>query len=663
MESLYEYLEVDETVQGWLEEIRQLDAETVLRRTLSWIKEKIDSVTLDVVTWEPSQGEFEVRVTLPFNMKDLQSLPYFEVPDYFGQATSVYNNHMPSLKIPDWSIWDTVYEYKPVSWNPAQWLPPYSAHATIFGNSHFMTFDGQFYDFAGEDCDYLLARDLADGKFSLLVNYENAQRNSVSLISGNNEIRIFNDLRVTIDGNDAELPFDTSLITVRRVDNSVQVDINEFGLKLTCENEYNTCSLYMNGWFHGKTAGLFGTYDNEGYNDITTVEGLLAGSIEMFADSWKVGDACVSRNTAHTQQSTLDEAGYEACAKYFEKSTSPLRPCFSQVNTSAFMGMCLTDVSRGEIDNVVCNIAAHFIDQCAQNGVYLPTPSECVSCDLIGVSDEHMTEEADVVFVVSEKECNEDIITHLPTIASQIKVNYRSAGINDVQFGLVGYGGEGLLFNPHSYTLDSSLIGLKSSLVKTLQSFRTTPGDSENTLEAINFAADYPFRPHANKTIIVIPCQSCHEDTIDYTTVTNNLLKRGLSLHALIKHNFQLNTDAPKTSYIFGADRYGLFTPKHVGDERPISDSELKAMVNLPQDTCAYISQSTGGATFNVGQLLNNRPAMQRRFLDVFSRVLTKDSAESTCLQCECTAEGKGKTTCSKCDYTPISRTWVGGYF
>lgn len=53
----------------------------------------------------------------------------------------------------------------------SRWMPPYGATALLVGRHHFMTFDKQFYDFAGE-CSYLLTSDFVNSKFSAIVNYE-----------------------------------------------------------------------------------------------------------------------------------------------------------------------------------------------------------------------------------------------------------------------------------------------------------------------------------------------------------------------------------------------------------------------------------------------------------------------------------------------------------
>jgi len=63
-----------------------------------------------------------------------------------------------------------------------------AGHANLIGAQHFMTFDRQFYEFAG-DCSYLLMRDFIGGTFSVIVNYDRAVqgrpvKKSLTIITG-----------------------------------------------------------------------------------------------------------------------------------------------------------------------------------------------------------------------------------------------------------------------------------------------------------------------------------------------------------------------------------------------------------------------------------------------------------------------------------------------
>jgi len=43
------------------------------------------------------------------------------------------------------------------------------------------------------------------------------------------------------------------------------------------------------GWYYGETAGLLGTYDNEPYNDMSTIDKTLVDKPESMAEGWTVG--------------------------------------------------------------------------------------------------------------------------------------------------------------------------------------------------------------------------------------------------------------------------------------------------------------------------------------------------------------------------------------
>jgi len=367
----------------------------------------------------------------------------------------------------------------------------------------------------------------------------------------------------------------------------------------------------------------------------------------------------------------LDGEQYEACARLFEDSSSPLRPCFSQVNATAFMTMCMNEAAYGEAETAACTTAKYFVNECSRNSVDVRVPTECVKCELEGETlseggnfaflGDVIPKQADVVFVVSHGDCNEEVVARVGSIAEQIERNFDNAGIESVSFGLVGFGGSGFLSQPHSMTISSELMGNKDALIAALASFTTVPYSQDDAFSAVNFATQYPFRPLATKSIIVIPCSSCHQDVTAYSTLASALDARGITMHTLLQHDFRLQTPTPKTSFIFGVDRDGLFTPKHVGDEELIGDAVMRQQVELPQDQCADMADNTDGVTFDINKLVHSRPGMQKRFLDVLSRMIVKKTADRTCVNCECLVEnGVATSVCKPCD-DDNALSWLNG--
>jgi len=674
-EWLYQYLEVDDAVKGWIAELHQAGIDEIAERSVSWLKNQLKRFTVNIITWAPRSGEAEVEVTLPLEIKDLRTMPdlSYDITGRFKEMLDYIKSHLPTLNLKgsDWSVWDTYYTYRP-AFSPSQWVPPYSSHATIAGNQHFMTFDKTFYDFAGE-CSYLLARDFIDGRFSVIVNYDQTGKKSLTVNSGRREINIQPNFKIRVDGERTELPYVAGLTTARRIGNTVQID-NKHGITVTCDLVHDHCTVYVTGWYFGKTGGLLGTYDNEQSNDFLTVERVPATSTEQFAASWSIGSTCREVNHATNAGPTLDSDKYNLCARYFEQRNSPLRPCFRQVDTEAFMSMCLNDVSAAEnAEEAVCKMASFYVNECQREGVAIRTPTECVKCELedgriisegqnATVEDSSIPQTADVVFIISQNECNQDVVGRVGDIVEQMQRNFDKSGIRDVQFGLVGYGNEGLLNEPHSHTFDGQLMHRKDKFIQALSRFNAVASEGgEDAFHAIRFASKYPFRSGSSKTAILIPCLSCHEASAPYAEMQHLLHSRDINLHVLLQHDFRLRAQSPKTSFIFGVDRLGLFTPKHVGDATLNGDAELRRQVILPKDLCAALTETTDGSTFNIGQLLRTRPAMQKRFVDVLSRLIVKKATPSGCQNCECVLgeSGQGTTTCRSCDAEPLIMPWI----
>lgn len=68
----------------------------------------------------------------------------------------------------------------------------------IIGSQHYLTFDGHYFDFAG-DCTYLLAKDFVRDTFTVLVKYDRQAEkitHKIVVLIGTNaiELDLFNDV-------------------------------------------------------------------------------------------------------------------------------------------------------------------------------------------------------------------------------------------------------------------------------------------------------------------------------------------------------------------------------------------------------------------------------------------------------------------------------------
>lgn len=655
-------LRQNEAVQ-MLDEISRLSFDTVRDKLIEVVEDYTQLNKTRFTVWNPNQGEFQFEVHFPVPLKDLKSLPHTKYVSQLRQLQSIASTLWPTS---DYSMWDTFYSYKPTS-DISNWVPPFKARATLSGRQNYMTFDNRHFEFAGE-CSYLLARDFIDGTFSVIVNYDKVRgdvvKKSISVLSGGKNIEIFSNNKINIDGKQTELPFSASSTLVHREGDTVIVD-NGHGMTVTCDLTYDRCTIELSGWHYNKTAGLLGTFDNEPSNDFMTSQRSRAMTPEQLADSWTVGPKCrVANHAVHVTETSADRRSVQLCAKFFEQQSSSLRKCFKQVDHKAFMDMCLDDMpfrsNRLPSESDVCNSVAFYVRECRQAGVFVPTPSHCMTCQLPNgktfsnsttLKGADVPQSADVVLVVSHRSCNTELVNKLDNIVNQIDSSFKERGIKRARYSLVGYAGDAKLRTPHLHTMEGEISQSKFKFGKALQNFRPSGADSEDPLEAIEYASRLPFRAGVTKSILLLPCASCDQKAVHYGDVYRQLKLNDIRLHVLSQHNFQLKAKDKSTSFIFGADSRGVYTNKDVGSKDIVGDSGLRAQLLMPKDLCVALSAESHGAVFNSLKLVESKSVAQKKFLDVVSRVVAKKATPSDCQICDCLSDRRGSQTavCRSC--------------
>merc|ERR1712015_169147 len=518
---------------------KYLDIEGELRSIFSDISNSYERI-VRIVTDNKSKilkmelGHIEFDIQLPFEIT--KSMKMISLESFLTRAQHVQDSLVSSLPKVRWTPLD--YYYKPRHTT----LPPFKAHGLIAGNQHFKTFDGKFFEFSGE-CSYVLARDFADGKFTVVVNYRKTKngprRHSISIMSNGKTIEIFQNSRVSINAAHVELPVHMDGMTVNRVENEIKVS-NSQGLDVVCNMETELCLVSLSGWHFGKTGGLLGTYDYEPETDIINPRGQNLESIERFANSWEVAKHClVKENKAVIAPQRMEQTtAHQICSSLFEDdslvSGSPLRPAFRVVDPSPFMKMCVNDLHsvvvgrrerRGNEEERMtqksCVAARAYVLEARLRGISIPTPSaclECKKCDGGSFVDDAVVSEktvvvdanaADVVVVVEEGACNENKGPELVSLVEKIQTEMtRVNGMRDNnRFALTAFGGDDVHAAPHSHTMDGKVWNGADRFARGIRSLKFAVGGGEKkdggVEEALEFAVNSRWRAGASRTIVL----------------------------------------------------------------------------------------------------------------------------------------------------------------
>ncbi|XP_077684889.1 uncharacterized protein LOC144271419 [Eretmochelys imbricata] len=259
---------------------------------------------------------------------------------------------------------------------------PFEYHAVLMGNKHFRTFDGRMYDLTSK-CSVLLAKDFIHNTFTVVLNQESSGLRSLHMEMNQTTIDIYPGLKTYKMYNFSQmeencLSLDQSLekngITIRKDANRIEV-LNENGVFVSCNFHYDLCTVTLDGWHHGVSAGLFGTNDNEAGNEWMLPNHSYTGSVQEFTQSWQVSSHC---NYVQKKVKPCSiTAKQKVCKVFFREPHSLLRNCFKVVDPEPFYSMCMHDACDSSELKAACNLAAAFVHLCSRNFVPLEIPSQC----------------------------------------------------------------------------------------------------------------------------------------------------------------------------------------------------------------------------------------------------------------------------------------------
>ncbi|NXP51135.1 APLP protein, partial [Heliornis fulica] len=257
---------------------------------------------------------------------------------------------------------------------------PFEHHAMLMGTKHLMTFDGKIYDLASK-CSVLLAKDFAHNTFTVILNEETNNSRSLYVEMNQTVIHIYPGLKTSrvynlsfMEENCQGLApsLEKNATNSRRDANKIEVS-NQKGVSVSCDFQYELCTLTLAGWHHGISAGLFGTNDNEAGNEWTLPNRSLSDSMQEFTQSWQVTECSLAQKGA---KPCPVPAKHKVCKVFFEESRSLLRNCFRVVDPEPFYSMCMHDTCQSHELKAACSLAAAFVHLCNRNFVPVEIPPQ-----------------------------------------------------------------------------------------------------------------------------------------------------------------------------------------------------------------------------------------------------------------------------------------------
>ncbi|XP_035276169.1 uncharacterized protein LOC118228818 isoform X3 [Anguilla anguilla] len=258
---------------------------------------------------------------------------------------------------------------------------PFRHQALLVSNQFVVSFDGHLYEIPGR-CALLLAHDVVQESFTVLLSPDMTPQRLLLVEMGNTTVSIFPEGQVEVNCRMMDAPASHTEVTIRREPNIIEVS-NQDGALVTCDLSQALCSLTLDGWQHGISAGLLGTNDNEAGNELPLPDGSQASSLAHFIHSWQVRAQCYSESGKAGLCSNASRhdltADVPRCVSLFSSPDSPLSPCFRVVDPMQFLSVCKRRRCASIPDSAPCRLAAAYVHLCNSNYVPLELPQQCVN--------------------------------------------------------------------------------------------------------------------------------------------------------------------------------------------------------------------------------------------------------------------------------------------
>ncbi|KAL1470725.1 hypothetical protein MTO96_024082 [Rhipicephalus appendiculatus] len=463
------------------------------------------------------------------------------------------------------------------------------------------------------DCTYLLARDFVDGNFTVLLKYhpENPRvhgRVSKSIIVqlGQSYIEIFpDDGSMFLNGQAVELPLilEGGEVIARRVDDVITVE-DEKALRVSCHLYYDVCTVKINGWYFGNTAGLLGTYNNERGDDLMKPKGQVTSNVAQFVKKWETSRGCKGPVSVLSEQVAVDSEGYKLCENYFKDDDSPLADGFWQESPEPYFDLCLRHMATPGIEprHAICNISMAYLLQLEKYSISANLPSECYTCSL---PEGGTLKFGDYLTLGGDNSA--------PRRPASMDIELLSAGFSNNRFALIGFGhGSGHNSMPHVRTARGSIFFESHNLPLATQKMRLdAPATSEgrpvnkDVFDAIRYASLLPFRANVAKAIIVIACADCKEEQseLSYSDIQTQLLDHGITLHFVSDKRIEVRKSIIKGKGIYGVDADSVYGSKDVSQKMLLGQPDLRPQVAVAKDICIALAQEVHGSFFSSAML------------------------------------------------------------
>ncbi|XP_053496889.1 mucin-2 [Ictalurus furcatus] len=267
---------------------------------------------------------------------------------------------------------------------------------TIYGDSHYISFDGRRYTFNG-NCEYTLAQDYCrnsnEGSFRIIT--ENIPcgttgttcAKSIKIFLGNKQLLLSEEnIKSVHYDNGTEIPY----------------KIHSVGIYLVIEAENSLTLIWdkktslmvkLGPSFKGEVCGLCGNYDGDWNNDFMTRGGEEVVEPTEFGNSWRVSATCPEASGVLSPCSMRPYRQAWAIRQCSILKSDVFSKCHTEVDPTQYYEACVQDTcacDAGGDCECFCTAVAAYAAECSGKGVCVMwrSPTICpLFCDYYNLNE------------------------------------------------------------------------------------------------------------------------------------------------------------------------------------------------------------------------------------------------------------------------------------
>ncbi|XP_039197436.1 IgGFc-binding protein-like isoform X7 [Crotalus tigris] len=249
----------------------------------------------------------------------------------------------------------------------------------IYGDPHYVTFDGRLYHFQG-GCNYTAVQICSNSSEQFSVTTRNEHRssphwtalNSVAISLRNIHVALRKNKEVYVNGAKVDLPLRLQPnIQVEEQLPYVVVDSN-IGFRVKFDGDHQLF-IEVSERYKGHLCGLCGTYSGSQLDDFQQPDGMLETDANKFGNSWRVEDDAWSCSpVVPTPCDPVQEAVFEDLCEVILSSNGPFTECHGSIPPQLYFESCVYDqCATGGDKEQLCNSLEAYAAACEVNGADL----------------------------------------------------------------------------------------------------------------------------------------------------------------------------------------------------------------------------------------------------------------------------------------------------